>query len=198
MHRPAILSSGSNAIPKGANKTKGLKKARRSEVSKRDPARMMGSENSAGAVERAQEEWDSKVLRLQTDCEVINRKTPPFMLCPAVGCKTVFRGENAWDERMEHVGRHLKAWKEGKERECVLDFEKDAWMMGWCEGEGVLVRGEQGGGWRCGIGTEGDNRVKVGRGGRVRGGEVGGEREDGEGEREVEVEEDAVGEVYDG
>ncbi|KAI9819496.1 MAG: hypothetical protein M1827_006944 [Pycnora praestabilis] len=41
-------------------------------------------------------------------CYVVRRQPPTRTTCGLLSCRRVFDGEGSWEERMEHVGRHLE------------------------------------------------------------------------------------------
>jgi hypothetical protein len=53
--------------------------------------------------------WEERIKHLQSaNCH--QTRTPPTILtCPVVSCGVVFEGPGTWDERMEHVGKHLES-----------------------------------------------------------------------------------------
>ncbi|ESZ90572.1 hypothetical protein SBOR_9040 [Sclerotinia borealis F-4128] len=59
-------------------------------------------------------EWEERVRGLQRSCERVRREAPERLGCPVGGCKgkngagAWFEGRSCWDERMEHLGRHLE------------------------------------------------------------------------------------------
>ena len=81
------------------------------------------------------------------------------------GKEVVFEGTGAWDERMEHVGKHLEAGETG-ERE-------DESLRDWMVSQGLV--GKEKGAWRV-VGCGGRRR---GRGANDAGADKGGR--DGEG-----------------
>ncbi|KAK7750880.1 hypothetical protein SLS62_007143 [Diatrype stigma] len=52
-------------------------------------------------------EWEDNVRAYQEGAHRTRCHLPSRMDCPAPGCRVVFEGPNAWDERMEHVAKHL-------------------------------------------------------------------------------------------
>ncbi|PBP19968.1 hmg-i/hmg-y, DNA-binding protein [Diplocarpon rosae] len=53
--------------------------------------------------------WASEIKRLQDSC-LVTKRQPPFQLrCPLPTCARLFAGATCWDERMEHVGKHLES-----------------------------------------------------------------------------------------
>jgi hypothetical protein len=77
---------------------------------------------------------------LRTRCQL-----PREMICPAENCDLVFRGDKAWDERMEHAARHLEAASMGREPEVRFGGSHDTCLSEWAERPDVdVVRRFQG------------------------------------------------------
>ncbi|APA11871.1 hypothetical protein sscle_08g066410 [Sclerotinia sclerotiorum 1980 UF-70] len=55
-------------------------------------------------------EWEERVRELQRSCERVRREPPSRLGCPVEGCAMgrFFEGKTCWDERMEHLGKHLE------------------------------------------------------------------------------------------
>ena len=85
----------------------------------------------------------------------------------------VFEGKAAWEDRMEHVGRHL-------ERQTMEGEDEDVGLREWMVKEGLLTR-EKGGAWRV-VGVA-EGKKQVGRGTKGGKGASDGE-EDAEGDDE--------------
>ncbi|RKU45724.1 hypothetical protein DL546_007790 [Coniochaeta pulveracea] len=129
--------------------------------------------------------WLENVPRREAAALIERVTLPTYVRCPAVGCGVDFRGEMAWDERMEHVAKHL----ESGDRKVVFGGEGDGTLMAWLAGEGVDIVERDGDGWRLG------DPLKKGRdssGGKKRGkGMVrGNEFVEGDGEMDAEGEDD--------
>lgn len=93
---------------------------------------------------------DDNVAQHQHRCYQKLRSNPPKATC--LFCERGFTGPNAWDECVEHVGRHLE-----KERNSVAadarTWRHGAFLEEWLEREGLIEREEGGnGGWRLGSG----------------------------------------------
>ncbi|KAH7026147.1 uncharacterized protein B0I36DRAFT_365754 [Microdochium trichocladiopsis] len=52
-------------------------------------------------------EWEKQVKEHQKKSQRLRCALPEHMDCPLPTCTDSFHGANAWDERMEHVARHL-------------------------------------------------------------------------------------------
>ncbi|PQE04775.1 C2H2 finger domain-containing protein [Rutstroemia sp. NJR-2017a BBW] len=111
-------------------------------------------------------EWEETVKELQISCLRVRRLPPRRLGCAMAGCESRFEGGACWDERMEHVGKHLEKLaaveEEEERRRGVVRQEGDELFIEWAEGEGIVER-VGGRGWRlCGGG------VGVARGGKER------------------------------
>ncbi|KAH7149320.1 hypothetical protein B0J13DRAFT_302817 [Dactylonectria estremocensis] len=77
--------------------------------------------------------------------------TPTHMRCPAQACGQLFNGEKAWDERMEHVARHLERAANGEEPRVQFGNAHDATLVNWAASEGVnVIHATPEGGWKLG------------------------------------------------
>lgn len=64
---------------------------------------------------------------------------PSHMTCPAAKCPLQFSGNKAWDERMEHVARHMEKAAAGEEPAKCFGFKPDQSLVDWAEMPGVDV-----------------------------------------------------------
>lgn len=105
--------------------------------------------NSKGG--KAARDWDEQIKHLQEDCKVVKRLPPNELHCCVEGCEATFEGPNCWDERMEHVGKHLdlSANREldGGEK-IIVDQGQDSLLVDWAVEQGIVVRKSGGGGYR--------------------------------------------------
>ncbi|KAM7209202.1 zinc finger protein ZIC 5 [Naviculisporaceae sp. PSN 640] len=62
-----------------------------------------------------QAEWDTRLRAFQSRAIRERCKLPLMMTCPASHCDMTFHGEDSWDQRMEHVARHLEKAAQGRE-----------------------------------------------------------------------------------
>ena len=88
------------------------------------------------AGQQEKERFKTVCERAARRCQVSARKPPPKTFCgfcQAKGCPVVFEGNNAWETRMEHVGRHLEAAK-GEN----MKWEEDIDLRNWLVSEGLL------------------------------------------------------------
>ncbi|KAI9147148.1 putative endo-xylogalacturonan hydrolase A [Paramyrothecium foliicola] len=72
---------------------------------------------------------------------------PTYMRCPAQQCSTEFLGANAWDERMEHVAKHLEAAAAGEEPPVFFGGLHDGTLTHWAEADNVRVVRRTATGW---------------------------------------------------
>ncbi|EFW99010.1 hmg-i/hmg-y, DNA-binding protein [Grosmannia clavigera kw1407] len=76
-------------------------------------------------------EWENRLKDLQQDGLKPRCRLPDYMVCPAQGCGIDFHGNNAWDDRMEHVARHLEAASAGREPPVVFGGKTDTTLTNW-------------------------------------------------------------------
>ncbi|CAG8949969.1 hypothetical protein HYFRA_00004301 [Hymenoscyphus fraxineus] len=119
------------------------KSARKSEFNRKDlftqHLRRMHTPSSIkrGASSKKNGEWEERVKELQRCCVVVKREAPELVGCPVRGCESFFEGKGAWDERMEHVGKHLeKGIMEGLG--VQVNQGDDAHLVRWALGEGII------------------------------------------------------------
>ncbi|KAK0108176.1 hypothetical protein ONS95_002999 [Cadophora gregata] len=77
--------------------------------------------------------WEEHIKQLQQTCLKTKRQAPNRLACPV--CGTGFEGSGCWDDRMEHVGKHLEAQALGK---CVVRQGDDALLLEWAVREGIV------------------------------------------------------------
>jgi hypothetical protein len=84
-------------------------------------------------------EWEETLKELQTSCLRIKRQAPTTLRCPLPSCDALFEGACCWDDRMEHVGKHLEkaAASVGASRWEVRQ-ENDELFVAWALREGVI------------------------------------------------------------
>ncbi|KAK3945931.1 hypothetical protein QBC46DRAFT_444761 [Diplogelasinospora grovesii] len=99
--------------------------------------------------------WEEHIKKLQQRAEIKRCKLPEFMACPVGSCRQEFTGTEAWDQRMEHVARHLdRAASSSSEKEedvvvVVFGGEDDSTLVDWASHPDVNVikrSGDGGGG----------------------------------------------------
>ncbi|KAJ4396482.1 hypothetical protein N0V93_000701 [Gnomoniopsis smithogilvyi] len=84
-------------------------------------------------------EWDEQVKDLQSSALRERCQLPTYMLCPAPHCTQRFSGADAWDQRMEHVARHLEGAALGQEEPVVFGGPTDPSLMDWVTSADVAV-----------------------------------------------------------
>ncbi|KAL8721151.1 MAG: hypothetical protein Q9225_002109 [Loekoesia sp. 1 TL-2023] len=147
--------------------------------------RMHGPGSSASRP--AKDNFDNGIDAIRRRCWIPLRDSPPKSICgycaphssrspenAAARKPVVFSGKGSWDDRMEHVGRHLEKEDPGSE---VEDLELRDWMVK----ERLVVKKH-------------GRYVVAGLNGRRRSGRGNLKEEVAEGERDAEGEEDAEGE----
>ncbi|KAK1983273.1 hypothetical protein LZ30DRAFT_780714 [Colletotrichum cereale] len=94
-------------------------------------------------------DWDDHLKTLQTNAEQTRCDLPHYMRCPASDCGHEFNGPLAWDERMEHVARHLERAADGKEPVVHFGDENDPTLTQWASSPDVYVvrKTKVSGGW---------------------------------------------------
>ncbi|OAA67319.1 hmg-i/hmg-y, DNA-binding protein [Niveomyces insectorum RCEF 264] len=76
-------------------------------------------------------EWENHLKELQRDGLKPRCRLPEYMMCPARDCGVDFHGPNAWDDRMEHVARHLEAAAAGREPAVIFGGKTDPTLTDW-------------------------------------------------------------------
>lgn len=91
-------------------------------------------------------EWDEKQHQCQEEAMKIRCQLPTHLRCPAPNCSAKFDGTNAWDERMEHVAKHLEKAAAGTEPQMRFDGDTDSTLVEWATSPaiGILRRGDNG------------------------------------------------------
>ncbi|KAE9378343.1 hypothetical protein N431DRAFT_329622 [Stipitochalara longipes BDJ] len=101
-------------------------------------------------------EWEEKLKELAVSCLRVKRQPPARLLCPVGSCGTVFEGLSCWDDRMEHVGKHLeKAAASTGAYKFDVRQEDDQLLVQWALREGIVESRPGGNGYRlCVAGRE--------------------------------------------
>ncbi|KAI1402059.1 hypothetical protein F4819DRAFT_456037 [Hypoxylon fuscum] len=76
-------------------------------------------------------EWEARERAHQDEAKRTRCDLPTHMLCPAKGCNARFDGVNAWDDRMEHVAKHLEKAVAGLEAPIDFGGEHDRTLTEW-------------------------------------------------------------------
>ncbi|KAK0635621.1 hypothetical protein B0T17DRAFT_50624 [Bombardia bombarda] len=95
-------------------------------------------------------EWEERLRSLQERALHERCKLPDNMQCPAVGCEQTFNGQEAWDQRMEHVARHLEGAAAHKEDPVVFGGKGDPSLVEWAARADVAIIKKKGGNEREG------------------------------------------------
>lgn len=115
-------------------------------------------------------EWDDHIKQLQSKALRERCHLPQYMECPAPNCTLTFSGADAWDQRMEHVAKHLEMAATGEEGPVVFGGPSDQSLMNWATGPEVAVVKDAGDGrWVLNnpLRSAGDSRGGGGGGGGV-------------------------------
>ncbi|KAI0972288.1 hypothetical protein F4678DRAFT_56776 [Xylaria arbuscula] len=91
-------------------------------------------------------EWEDQQRVHQDEAIRTRCQLPTHMTCPAPGCSVRFDGSNAWDERMEHVAKHLEKAAAGTEPPVKFGGDTDGTLVDWATSPaiGILKRVEKG------------------------------------------------------
>ncbi|KAG0645061.1 hypothetical protein D0Z07_9273 [Hyphodiscus hymeniophilus] len=97
------------------------------------------------------QEWEERLKELQVSCLRVKRQPPLRLACPLNDCGTVFEGATCWDDRMEHVGKHLeKAAASTGGSKFTVEQGDDEMLVSWGLRERIIER-KAGGGYKlCG------------------------------------------------
>ncbi|XXH03549.1 hypothetical protein Hte_009954 [Hypoxylon texense] len=91
-------------------------------------------------------EWETRERAHQDKAKRTRCELPTYMKCPARDCTARFEGPNAWDDRMEHVAKHLEKAVSGAEPPIEFGGENDGTLIEWATRTDVAIieRGERG------------------------------------------------------
>ncbi|KAI1107127.1 hypothetical protein F4804DRAFT_242158 [Jackrogersella minutella] len=91
-------------------------------------------------------EWEVRERAHQDQAKRTRCHLPNHMQCPAFGCSARFDGANAWDDRMEHVAKHLEKAVTGSELPVDFGGEHDKTLIDWATRADISIieRGEKG------------------------------------------------------
>ncbi|KAH6674415.1 hypothetical protein B0J14DRAFT_40371 [Halenospora varia] len=132
-------------------KTNGKTQTRGSEFNRKDlftqHLRRMHAPFSVKRQNKKISAWEEQLKELQTSCLIVKRQAPMRLSCPVQNCNVLFEGAGTWDDRMEHVGKHLEKAAVSGNNKIVVEQERDVLLLGWAEREGIIER-RIGGGWR--------------------------------------------------
>jgi hypothetical protein len=89
--------------------------------------------------------WDAQLRQMQEKALRHRCQLPTYLRCPASGCSMEFHGGNAWDDRMEHVARHLEKAALGEEPEVHFGGMADPTLNEWASSPDVGIIRRAGG-----------------------------------------------------
>ncbi|KAI1826090.1 hypothetical protein F4861DRAFT_530032 [Xylaria intraflava] len=93
-------------------------------------------------------EWEEQQRAYQDEAIRTRCYLPEHMTCPAPNCNVQFEGRNAWDDRMEHVAKHLEKAAGGMEPPVAFGGETDESLISWATSPEIgILRRDDGGGW---------------------------------------------------
>jgi hypothetical protein len=93
---------------------------------------------------------EDNIQEHQTRCHLQLRLAPQQSICPIVGCDREFLGPASWDERMEHIGRHMEKAKNGADVFDVASWKLDTALEQYLMNEDLIVW--EHGTWKIGDG----------------------------------------------
>ncbi|KAI0179124.1 hypothetical protein GGR52DRAFT_291746 [Hypoxylon sp. FL1284] len=94
-------------------------------------------------------EWEERERAHQERAKKTRCELPTHMRCPARGCTARFEGANAWDDRMEHVAKHLEKAVNGLEPPVEFGGEGDFTLTDWATRTDVsIIERDERGRWR--------------------------------------------------
>ena len=94
-----------------------------------------GTKQRASSVD----ETDPAIVAAEQRCHIRLRGPPAHSCC--LFCPAEFSGPGSWEERMEHIGRHMEQdKKDGREAPPVHQWRHDKTVEAWLEAEGLIVR----------------------------------------------------------
>jgi hypothetical protein len=137
---------GSSAPPKGPGKAGSVAPGGGAEFNRKDlftqHLRRMHAPINVKRKGQTDARWEATVKEWQVSCLQKRRDPPTKTRCPVQGCGEIFEGHNGWDERMEHVGRHLE--KVSSKTQVTTVEEDDEFLMKWALGEGIIEQSRNG------------------------------------------------------
>ena len=98
---------------------------------------------------KAQQDFENSLKRVQEQCWNDERAPPQKTTCGF--CRQIFVGNSAWDERMEHVGKHYEAIAKGTFKAEDMQEEEDEHLRQWALQEGIIEDHGQSGCWLVGL-----------------------------------------------
>lgn len=80
--------------------------------------------------------WEARLREMQMGARQTRCPLPEYMQCPAENCHAEFKGTSAWDDRMEHVARHLDKPHEPR---VVFGGTQDDTLTNWAASPKVNI-----------------------------------------------------------
>ena len=84
-------------------------------------------------------EWEERLRTMASRASRTRCMVPIFMRCPALHCDVEFSGGDAWDQRMEHVARHLERAAAHEEPRVEFGGADDTTLIDWASRPDVAV-----------------------------------------------------------
>ncbi|KAI0005651.1 hypothetical protein F4779DRAFT_630117 [Xylariaceae sp. FL0662B] len=107
-------------------------------------------------------EWDALERAHQEKAKRSRCTLPTHMRCPATGCNTHFDGQSAWDDRMEHVAKHLEKAVAGAEPQIKCGAEHDKTLIDWATRADIaIIERGQGGNWELRNPLKSDGGLRI-------------------------------------
>ncbi|AEO62391.1 uncharacterized protein THITE_2036942 [Thermothielavioides terrestris NRRL 8126] len=95
---------------------------------------------SSPATQTLLAEWDARLRRLQESSIRPRCPLPQTMRCPVPACGAPpFRGADAWNQRMEHVAKHMERAAQGAEPRVVFGGAADPTLVEWAARADVAI-----------------------------------------------------------
>jgi len=109
---------------------------RRSEDGTAPPSSVRNGSRQRG---QSTDDNDPAIVAAEQRCHIRLRYPPSHSCC--LFCPVEFEGPGSWEERMEHIGRHLEQHKrEDREAPAVGEWRCDRSVETWLQCEGLIVR----------------------------------------------------------
>jgi hypothetical protein len=87
---------------------------------------------------------EQELAKIATRCFRQIRSPPEETGC--LFCEAEFNGDGTWDERLEHIGKHMESSKKGNQKAAEpRTWKKDARLEEWLAHERIIVEGGKGG-----------------------------------------------------
>jgi hypothetical protein len=84
--------------------------------------------------------WETRLKHLQENAIRPRCALPTRMCCPVPSCPAEpFQGQDAWNQRMEHVAKHMERAAQGKEPRVVFGGDGDTTLVRWAARGDVAI-----------------------------------------------------------